>query len=339
MQKDAAKRLFSSTLRRLDSDFRSQNLNFFTENLRKQVHRRQLLHFSVLQSHITIQRLSLFFLIHFKFLLFHILSRFCRNEHSGIFMFLFFLQRFCFLCGFPAKFHLGIDQKLCLSCPASHRFHPAEEYGPFTLSRNSRSRTCLISFLICFVLNRENDLHTAIQVTRHPVRTSHINLIACHHCGNRRYGCVPGNFLQWNVHGYSRSTPGIPTLRQQIPRTSRSICTPQAGCMIKSCNDLRITKGVHLGYDHGRHSLLSHVLFPSRSASGNDPSSRSVPQISRFQLFGSEYPESILNTAVASSPIAFITGKNTTVCIKLCCRIIIVTGCQMHISADSCLLH
>ena len=65
VQKDAAKRLFSSTLRRLDSDFRSQNLNFFTENLRKQVHRRQLLHFSILQSHITIQRLSLFFLIHF----------------------------------------------------------------------------------------------------------------------------------------------------------------------------------------------------------------------------------------------------------------------------------
>ena len=91
MQKDAAKRLFSSTLRRLDSDFRSQNLNFFTENLRKQVHRRQLLHFSILQSHITIQRLSLFFLIHFKFLLFHILSRFCRDEDSGIFMFLFFL--------------------------------------------------------------------------------------------------------------------------------------------------------------------------------------------------------------------------------------------------------
>ena len=65
VQKDAAKRLFSSTLRRLDSDLRSQNLNFFTENLRKQVHRRQLLHFSILQSHITIQRLSLFFLIHF----------------------------------------------------------------------------------------------------------------------------------------------------------------------------------------------------------------------------------------------------------------------------------
>ena len=91
VQKDAAKRLFSSTLRRLDSDFRSQNLNFFTENLRKQVHRRQLLHFSILQSHITIQRLSLFFLIHFKFLLFHILRRFCRDEDSGIFMFLFFL--------------------------------------------------------------------------------------------------------------------------------------------------------------------------------------------------------------------------------------------------------
>ena len=91
VQKDAAKRLFSSTLRRLDSDFRSQNLNFFTENLRKQVHRRQLLHFSILQSHITIQRLSLFFLIHFKFLLFHILSRFCRDEDSGIFMFFFFL--------------------------------------------------------------------------------------------------------------------------------------------------------------------------------------------------------------------------------------------------------
>ena len=43
----------------------SQNLNFFTENPRTQVHRRQLLHFSILQSHITIQRLSLFFLIHF----------------------------------------------------------------------------------------------------------------------------------------------------------------------------------------------------------------------------------------------------------------------------------
>ena len=91
VQKDAAKRLFSSTLRRLDSDLRSQNLNFFTENLRKQVHRRQLLHFSILQSHITIQRLSLFFLIHFNFLFFHILRRFCRDEDSGIFMFLFFL--------------------------------------------------------------------------------------------------------------------------------------------------------------------------------------------------------------------------------------------------------
>ena len=91
VQKDAAKRLFSSTLRRLDSDLRSQNLNFFTENLRKQVHRHQLLHFSILQSHITIQRLSLFFLIHFNFLLFHILRRFCRDEDSGIFMFFFFL--------------------------------------------------------------------------------------------------------------------------------------------------------------------------------------------------------------------------------------------------------
>ena len=40
-------------------------LILFTENLRKQVHRHQLLHFSILQSHITIQRLSLFFLIHF----------------------------------------------------------------------------------------------------------------------------------------------------------------------------------------------------------------------------------------------------------------------------------
>ena len=91
VQKDAAKQLFSSTLRRLDSDFRSQNLNFFAENLRKQVHRRQLLHFSILQSHITIQRLSLFFLIHFNFLFFHILRRFCRDEDSGIFMFFFFL--------------------------------------------------------------------------------------------------------------------------------------------------------------------------------------------------------------------------------------------------------
>ena len=91
VQKGAAKRLFSSTLRHLDSDLRSQNLNFFTENLRKQVHRRQLLHFSILQSHITIQRLSLFFLIHFKFLFFHILRRFCRDEDSGIFMFFFFL--------------------------------------------------------------------------------------------------------------------------------------------------------------------------------------------------------------------------------------------------------
>ena len=66
-------------------------LILFTENLRKQVHRHQLLHFSILQSHITIQRLSLFFLIHFNFLFFHILRRFCRDEDSGIFMFLFFL--------------------------------------------------------------------------------------------------------------------------------------------------------------------------------------------------------------------------------------------------------
>ena len=63
----------------------------------------------------------------------------------------------------------------------------------------------------------------------------------CHYCGNRKYGCAPGSFLQWNVHGYSRSHQDSHS--QTADTSDQQVNLHATGrCMIKSCNDLRITK-------------------------------------------------------------------------------------------------
>ena len=97
-------------------------------------------------------------------------------------------------------------------------------------------------------------------------------------------------------------TPGIPTLRQQIPRTIRSIFTPAADASYNAS----IIPGSQREFIFAtmRASRPCCACFFSlaircRNLSRNQYGAR----ISSFQESGSEYPESILKTAVASSPM------------------------------------
>ena len=85
-------------------------------------------------------------------------------------------------------------------------------------------------------------------------------------------------------------TPGIPTRRQQIPRTIRSIFTPLA--------DASYSAAIMPG---SQREFIFATIRASRSQYGASTSS--------FHASGSEYPDNILNTAVASSPIDSLQVK------------------------------
>ena len=109
------------------------------------------------------------------------------------------------------------------------------------------------------------------------------------------------------------------------------------GGFIQSGNDLLVTQGVDLGNDPGRTALLLHCWSPSGSSRINRFRSQIGATTSWFHFNGSEYPDNILNTAVASSPIVWIAGQKAAVCIQFCRRIVVVSGSQMNITADAVL--
>ena len=84
---------------------------------------------------------------------------------------------------------------------------------------------------------------------------------------------------------------------------------------------LSVLRMLCLSLDH----LYKTVFHPDRR---ND---QLVPAF-RLRISGKHVKYS---SCILAKPL--ITGKNTAVCIKLRCGIIIVSGCQMHISADSVL--
>ena len=103
--------------------------------------------------------------------------------------------------------------------------------------------------------------------------------------------------------------------------------------IIQRCNDLRVTQRIHLCRNVSLFSLFrmlrfsfdhfyKTVLHPDRC---ND---QAIPAL-RLGISGKHVEHS---SCILSKP--FVTGKYTTVCIKLGCGIVIVSGCQMHISAD-----
>ena len=75
---------------------------------------------------------------------------------------------------------------------------------------------------------------------------------------------------------------------------------------------------LRFSFDH----FYKTILHPDR---GND---QSIPAL-RLGISGKHVEH---GRCILSKP--FVTGKDTAVCIKLGCGIVIVSGCQMHISAD-----
>ena len=104
--------------------------------------------------------------------------------------------------------------------------------------------------------------------------------------------------------------------------------------MIKSCNDLRITKRVHLRYDHSRHSFLRVLCLSldqlQESILHPDWCHNQTVPVLRLRISGKHVKHCSCILAEA-----LITGKNAAVRIKLCSRVVIVTSCQMDITADS----
>ena len=103
-------------------------------------------------------------------------------------------------------------------------------------------------------------------------------------------------------------TPGIPTRRQQIPRTIRSIFTPLADASYSAA----IMPGSQREFIFAtiRASLPCRAFFVSLPIRRKNLSrSQYGASTNSFHASGSEYPDNILNTAVASSPIDSLQVK------------------------------
>ena len=97
-------------------------------------------------------------------------------------------------------------------------------------------------------------------------------------------------------------SPGIPAFRQQMPRTTRRIFTPaQDASYSAAMISLSQREFIFAMIDAGFPSFACFISRLIRCR--NFVLSHSGATESMFQFNGSEYPESMLKTAVASSPI------------------------------------
>ena len=124
-------------------------------------------------------------------------------------------------------------RRVCESHGDSPSFGARRTYVPSDFS--SRART--LSFHIvssasttCFARagshDGERDLDAAEEVPLHPVGRREPDLRARRRSRRRTRGCARGSGPRWTARGSSRRRPGSPGVRQQIPRTRRSIGTP-----------------------------------------------------------------------------------------------------------------
>ncbi len=98
-------------------------------------------------------------------------------------------------------------------------------------------------------------------------------------------------------------TPGIPVFRQQIPRTIKSTFTPAEAASYSAAITSWSQRELILAMIRaGRPSRAYFFSLSIRCR--NLPLSHRGARESLFQARGSEYPESMLNTAVASSPMS-----------------------------------
>ena len=187
-------------------------------------------------------------------------------------------------------------------------------------------------FLDSLIFHRENDLHTTVKVTWHPVRTSHIDFI-----GTAIAEIENTAVLQEITYDRTHVDIFADTRNahlQAADAADQKIDPDTTGrSIIQRGNDLRITQRIHLCRNVSLFSLFrmlrfsfdhfyKTVLHPDRC---ND---QAIPAL-RLGISGKHVEH---GSCILSKP--FVTGKDTAVCIKLGCGIVIVSGCQMHISAD-----
>ena len=111
----------------------------------------------------------------FLLLFYNILRRFSRYENSLLFFFLLFC---CLgpLGSLPAEFHLGIYQRFATFVLLLIQTGGLQDMC-FYIVTEFQIQHMHDLFLDPLIFHRENNLHTTVKVTWHPIRTSHINFI------------------------------------------------------------------------------------------------------------------------------------------------------------------
>ena len=92
-------------------------------------------------------------------------------------VFLGFFLFFCFFLCFCAEFHLRIDESLTSLILFLIRSIRLKQMCLYIVAE-FQIQDVLDLFLDLLILYREHDLDTTVQISRHPVRTSHIDLLS-----------------------------------------------------------------------------------------------------------------------------------------------------------------
>ena len=183
------------------------------------------------------------------------------------------------------------------------------------------------------IFHRENDLHTTIKITWHPVCTSHVDLIGTTIMEIENPAVlqeIADNGTHMDIFTDTRNAH-----LQTADTTNQKIDLYTAGRSVIQCrHDRRVTQGIHLRHNVGLFSVFRMLCFSLDHFYKTvfHPDGRNDQTVPAFRLgiSGKHVKDS---RCILTKPL--ITGKNTAVCIKFGCGIVIVSGCQMDISADS----
>ena len=153
----------------------------------------------------------------------------------------------CFLSCLNTEFHLRVN----LGFASFIRLHISSirlQDMSFYIILKLQIKYMLQLFLNLLIFHRENNLYPAVKVTRHPIRTSHIDfrVSAVFKIENTTmlqkfpYNRTDMNILTDSRHSYFQ-TADTPYQKLHLNSAGR--------CIIQSSNNLRITERIHLCAD------------------------------------------------------------------------------------------
>ena len=184
-----------------------------------------------------------------------------------------------------------------------------------------------------FIFQRENNLHTSVQIPRHPVCGAGVYLRLSSVLEIEDSGMleeIADNAAHRNIIRNSADT------HLKAADTAHNQLNLHTGCrgLIQRLDNIRITQRIHLGLDLCALSAFCVFRFPPDHVQETvfEPEGRENQLIpgSGLRITGQHIKDC---GCVFSKRL--LAGEQAYIGIKPCCRIIIVSGRQMHIPADT----